>query len=793
MASDNSEEEFVTRRVRCSNGDDVETESGGDGDGDGLLLSEETEAVESEVDRACTPEFAAPLRSQSAVVDLVASSEGGDNESLSSTRSGAGGVGAELAVVGDDYAELDAFYAEWQPLQSQSPRAEPACTTRESSSAPVIVLDGDNDGDDDDDTFVDGSRRVAHFTPMRSNGSNECGSSESSSSISFSPPRSQPVGSTALAAAVPARRAASSLSTTTPGNKRKRKRKREQEQEAPADRPPSRAEREVAAQLVRANSSRVNVPEADALSELQVLLDDQLLGDDEFVEVMDRVLAELAESVPGLETIPARYEPLGVGGCVVCDREVVARRLAGEDEAAAEYIQRRGEHVAVAHDVVIEPTPCVLKYLGHGEFCRHVLAGTLLNACRELVRAYPSRPRAYLAVGPPPVPGGPRYPRPSGAQIQAAVVAIELELQVTVQQTGTRGALAFLLRHFFRHVANSAHQAPPYALAALGLHLDASTVSKSRKPSEIWISMLMQIPRVSKPVALAIARVYPTLNSLLVHYERRDLSDADKASLLASIHVSSTVSSARSRSRSALGPALSHQIYTLLTTLEPDLHLWRQSKCTHCGAWSPELVLRGPLPEDSDVRVVATFADTTTMAHLNHICKDGMFSCDDAAARRMHDVAAYGDGTGCNFELGIGAEGGVGSLGFAAFGVDTAPSALVVASTEEADELGYSLSAGLVGFRSLSLVAGADGVGGSGEIGIAIHASLWGKRIGLRALVAVLDFAFTPRPAGLGLERVIGSTKAANKGMLATFAKLGLEYSHPADESEDPWLERSSP
>ena len=54
----------------------------------------------------------------------------------------------------------------------------------------------------------------------------------------------------------------------------------------------------------------------------------------------------------------------------------------------------------------------------------------------------------------------------------------------------------------------------------------------SDKFSKYWIGMIMSIPGVSENKAIAIAKKYPTMKSLMKQYYRRDISEAQKKKIL---------------------------------------------------------------------------------------------------------------------------------------------------------------------------------------------------------------------------------------------------------------------
>lgn len=85
---------------------------------------------------------------------------------------------------------------------------------------------------------------------------------------------------------------------------------------------------------------------------------------------------------------------------------------------------------------------------------------------------------------------------------------------------------------------------------------DNSADSRAR---DCWLRQLQQLPGVSQRVALALTQHYPTMLSLFEQYQRTDLTEDEKKLL-----VSDCCGNGRK-------PKLSHQLYTLLTTDDPDL------------------------------------------------------------------------------------------------------------------------------------------------------------------------------------------------------------------------------
>mmetsp|Transcript_17038 Transcript_17038/g.14983 ORF Transcript_17038/g.14983 Transcript_17038/m.14983 type:complete len:115 (+) Transcript_17038:591-935(+) len=84
--------------------------------------------------------------------------------------------------------------------------------------------------------------------------------------------------------------------------------------------------------------------------------------------------------------------------------------------------------------------------------------------------------------------------------------------------------------------------------------------------SKYYIGMLMSIPGVSENKAIAIAKKYSTLKSLMKIYSSNKLSHSEKKKLLCTIAIPSTTGDKSQN----IGAKISEKIYESLSNTDPD-------------------------------------------------------------------------------------------------------------------------------------------------------------------------------------------------------------------------------
>lgn len=86
--------------------------------------------------------------------------------------------------------------------------------------------------------------------------------------------------------------------------------------------------------------------------------------------------------------------------------------------------------------------------------------------------------------------------------------------------------------------------------------------------SKYWIGMLMSIPGVSENKAIAIAKSYPTLKSLMNEYTNDEVSQATKKKLLSDIEIEGNFGEDKSKK---IGKKIAERVYTTLCSVDPDI------------------------------------------------------------------------------------------------------------------------------------------------------------------------------------------------------------------------------
>lgn len=82
-----------------------------------------------------------------------------------------------------------------------------------------------------------------------------------------------------------------------------------------------------------------------------------------------------------------------------------------------------------------------------------------------------------------------------------------------------------------------------------------------------YISFLMCIPGVSENKAIGLAKVYPTLKTLMEMLQSRELTEKDKKARMRDIEVQHTIGDKSKK----LGKAIADKIYFTLLSVDPNV------------------------------------------------------------------------------------------------------------------------------------------------------------------------------------------------------------------------------
>jgi hypothetical protein len=151
-------------------------------------------------------------------------------------------------------------------------------------------------------------------------------------------------------------------------------------------------------------------------------------------------------------------------------------------------------------------------------------------------------------------------------QIEAELLKLQIEKQCFIRQTNNLQDTAECIYKFTVAIAERPYRIIQPAFETFCAEVSRSSRRAATTVNEAWIEQLEQIHSVSRSVAEAIARQYPTPRSLFDLYLSGGLTEREKQNLLADIRVDGRGGTVGRR----IGPTLSKKIYHVFTETNGD-------------------------------------------------------------------------------------------------------------------------------------------------------------------------------------------------------------------------------